>query len=1041
MQKLRPMLAHDPELELAAPLAAAPPATNPQTEQPIRARRPATVVFVDVVDSTSLGERLDPESVHNVLDRYAAVASQVLQRHGGTTEKFIGDAIVGVFGLAELHEDDALRAVRAAVELRDAVTKLSEELERESAISFSVKLGLNSGEVFVGAGSHREVFATGDPINVAARLEQGAGANEILLGERTYRLVETYVRAEALGALEVRGRTAKVHAWRLLELCDEESLAARVPTPFVGRQAALEELRALIAQTREERLCRLGTLVGPAGIGKSRLARELVAGAEDAVVAVGRCLSYGEGITYHALVEIVKQLVGEDPDRRIAELLEHDEDAELVARRVRAAIGLSDETAPAEESFWAVRRLFEAVARTRPLIAVVEDVHWAEPLLLDLLEYLVGFSAEAPIFVLCLARPELLEARPAWAARHPRRSLVALEALSEPDAQELVRAIGGADLQPDEAVRIVQIGEGNPFFLEQLVAAQAEAGEREHLPPSVQAVLGARIASLDHGERTVLERGAVVGRNFRWSSVAALLPEAEREALGQNLMALVRRQLIQPDPSEFAGEDSFRFTHVLIRDAAYGSLPKEARADLHERFADWLESTAGPAVGEYEAIVGYHLEQAYHYQVDLRSIQADARHLASRASQRLESAGRRALARSDLAAAIDLLERSADLLDDDARRAALLPELGAAQMEAGNLAEAEAILAEAGQLARSAEDERAESRVLVQQQFLELLRLAEEGTEEAAQLVERVIPVFERHDDHHGLCRARRLQGTLHWIEARAAAAAEAWQQAAAYARQAGDENERSEILCWVGSSMLFGPVPVSEGIRRCERMRAELAGNLAPDAEMLRSLAGLHAMEGRFDLARSLLADSDHIFEQLGQTLNSAISHAVAIVELLAGDPAAAERSLRAGYEALEEMGERAYLSTTAAYLAQAIFPQGRHEEAEQLTELSEQLSASCDLATQVMWRGVRARILEGRGESGPAERLAQEAVALAERSDFLNHRADALMDLAQVLQAGRRADESAQATVQALALYEEKGNVAGAAKARGSLATLAQV
>ena len=442
-----------------------------------------------------------------------------------------------------------------------------------------------------------------------------------------------------------------------------------------------------------------------------------------------------------------------------------------------------------------------------------------------------------------------------------------------------------------------------------------------------------------------------------------------------------------------------------------------------------------------DELLGYHLEQAYHYQVDLRSIQADGRQLASRASQLLESAGRRALGRSDLAAAINLLERSADLLDDDARRAALLSDLGAAQMEAGKLAEAEAILTEGGQLARSAEDERAESRVLVQQQFLELLRLEKEGTEEAAQLVERVIPVFERHNDHEGLCRARRLQGTLLWIEARAAAATEAWEQAAAYARQAGNESERSEILCWVGSSMLFGPVPVSEAIRRCERMRAEFAGNLAPEAEMLRSLAGLHAMEGRFDLARLLLANSDHIFEELGQTLNSAISHAVAIVELLAGDPAAAEKSLRSGYEALEEMGERAYLSTTAAYLAQAIVAQGRHEEAEQLTERSEKLSANCDLATQVMWRGVRAQILVSRGETGPAERLAQEAVELAERSDFLNHRADTLMDLAQVLQARHQFDQSAEATAQAVALYEEKGNVAGAAKARGSLATLAQV
>jgi predicted ATPase len=752
------------------------------------------------------------------------------------------------------------------------------------------------------------------------------------------------------------------------------------------------------------------TIVGEAGVGKSRLVAEALA-TLDARLVQGRCLPYGEGITYWPVVEILKQLGASPSD-------------EAAAAAIGSLLGETDVATSAEEIAWAFRKLLE---EQTPLIAVFDDIQWGEETFLDLLEHVALLSSGVPILLLSVARPQLAERRAGWPVT------LWLQPLGAEEVEELIPEGISGELR----AKIVRAAGGNPLFLEEMTAMAGEAGGEVGVPPTLQALLAARLDRLDPAERRVLERAAVEGEVFHRGGVQALAPEESQ--ITPRLASLVRKGLIRPDKPQLVGEDGFRFRHLLIRDAAYSGVPKATRADLHQRFAAWLESR-GTDVVELDELLGYHLEQAYHYQVDLRSIQADGRHLASRASKLLESAGRRALARSDLAAAINLLERSADLLDDDARRAVLLPDLGAAQMEAGNLAEAEAILAEAGQLARSAKDERAESRVLVQQQFLELLRLAE-GTEEAAQLVERVIPVFERHDDHHGLCRARRLQGTLHWIEARAAAAAEAWQQAAAYARQAGNENERSEILCWVGSSMLFGPVPVSEGIRRCERMRAEFAGNLAPEAEMLRSLAGLHAMEGRFGLARSLLANSDHIFEELGQTLNSAISHAVAIVELLAGDPAAAERSLRSGYEALEEMGERAYLSTTAAYLAQAIFAQGRHEEAEQLTELSEQLSTSSDLATQVMWRGIRARILVGRGETGPAERLAQEAVALAERSDFLSHRADTLMDVAQVLHAGRRVDESAQATAQALALYEEKGNVAGAAKARGSLVTLAQV
>jgi class 3 adenylate cyclase/predicted ATPase len=956
-----------------------------------------TVLFCDVVGSTALGESIDPETLRATLGRYFGRMKAIVERHGGTVEKFIGDAVMAVFGIPVVHEDDALRACRAAIEMREAFPELGVE----------GRLGVTTGEVVTGT---EERLATGDAVNVAARLQQAAQPGEALVGEETLALVRAAVDVEAVEPLALKGKAEPVRASRLVAVRDAAERRPKVG--FVGRERELAAIHEAWERALADRRCELVTIVGEAGVGKSRLVAEALASVRARLVQ-GRCLPYGEGITYWPVVEVIRQLGTSSLDG-------------AAAAAIGSVLGKT-EVAPtsAEEIAWAFRKLLQEHA---PLIAVFDDIQWGEETFLDLLEHVALLSSGAPILLLCVARPELTERRAGWPVT------LRLEPLGAEEVEELIPGRISGELR----AKIVRAGGGNPLFVQEIVAMAGEAGGDVAVPPTLQALLAARLDQLDQPERRMLERGAVEGEIFHRGGVQALAPEETQ--VTPRLAALVRKGLIRPEKPQLVGEDGFRFRHLLIRDAAYSGLPKATRAELHQRFAAWLESRDTDLV-ELDELLGYHLEQAYHYQVALGSVQADARHLASRASQRLESAGRRALARSDLAAAINLLQRSADLLDDDARRAELLPELGAAQMEAGNFAEAEGILAEAGQLARGAEDERAESRVLVEQQFLGLLRLAEEGTEEAEQVVERVIPVFERHDDQHGLCRARRLQGTLHWVEARAAAAAESWQQAAAHARQAGDENERSEILCWVGSSLLFGPVPVSEGIRRCELMRAELAGNLASEAEMVRSIAGLHAMEGRFDLARSLLATSDHIFEELGRTLNSAISHAVGIVELLAGDPAAAETSLRGGYEALEEMGERAYLSTTAAYLAQAIFVQGRHEEAEQLTELSEQLSASCDLATQVMWRGVRARILGDRGETGPAERLAQEAVALAGRSDFLNHQADALMDLAQVLQAGRRVDESAQATAQALALYEEKGNVAGAARARGSLATLAQV
>lgn len=1016
----RRMLAQDPELDAVRP----EPRAATVEAAPVRGRRPATVVFADVVNSTMLGERLDPESLHRILERYSDVATTILERHGGTAEKFIGDAIVGFFGLSELHEDDALRAVRAAVELRDAVASLREEVGDTGGVELEVKLGVNSGDVFVGGGPRRETFATGDSVNVAARLEQTAEAGEILLGERTYRLVESAVRAEPLGPLAVKGREGDVHVWRLLGLSTEAPLPHA--SPFIGREPELEELRGALARTREEKTCRLCTVVGPAGIGKSRLAEELLTEVDgSATVAVGRCLSYGEGITYHALVEIVKQLAGDDPDRRIAELIEPDDEADVVARRVRGAVGLSDETSPPEETFWAIRRLFETVARDRPLVAVVEDLHWGEPLLLDLLEYLAGFSADAPIFILCLARPELFETRPSWAAPGGRRSLVVLHALDEPEARMLVESIGPRSAE--EAGRIVETAEGNPLFLEQLVATRSALGD-EKLPPNVQAVLAARIAALEAGERTVLEHASVEGRNFRWSSLAALLPETDRALLGARLMALVRRQLIEPDSSAIAGEDAFRFSHVLIREAAYEGLPREQCAELHERLAGLL---AAGDEGEDE-IVGHHLEQAYRCRAQLGLLDERSRELAAEAQTRLEAAAQKLLQRGDASGAAGLLERAASLSPaGDRARLALLPTLGAALSEAGRFADADAALTEA--IDCSTAEVELQSRARIEQQFVRLH--AEGAIGEADRVAGDALAVFGRCGDAFGSGRAWRLKAQVAWLQGRVADADEAWGKAAEHARSAGAQGELFDILDWRASAALVGPTHVDEAIERCREITDQVRNSPLALAESLYPLAVLHAMRGEIDVARSLVAEGKTIIDELGSILSVGLAQWEALVEMLADSPGTAEERLRATSTALEEMGNKAYLATTAAMLAQASYAQGRLDDADAACRTSRSAASREDLSARVVWRSVRAKILAGQDRGEEAEALAREAVRLASETDFLNDQADAYLDLAEVLELGGRPSEAEEATRAGLALYERKGNVVSAARARRRL------
>jgi DNA-binding SARP family transcriptional activator len=1033
----RAVLAQDPELAVPALEAVesrqeldaeTPPADHGAEMAPLEtgatpsARRLVSIVFADLAGSTGLGERLDPESMHGLLDRYTEVCSTVIERHGGAVEGFIGDAVVGVFGLTELHEDDALRAVRVALELREAGAALSAELERERGVEIAMKFGVESGEVFLGAGTRRSHFAAGDAFNVASRLEGIAAEGEILLGENIYALVRDAVRVERLEPLALRGRTAKVQAWRLLDLLDDQIWLRQSGSPFVGRERELEELRAAFARVRGGQGCHAVTVVGPAGIGKSRLARELVAEVgEDTTVVVGRCPAYGEGVTYRPLAEIVGQLGGSDPRQRVNELLEGDEP---IARLVLGAIGLSDGAAQPEETFWAVRRLLERVALSGPLVVIVDDVHWAEPTLLDLLEYLVAFSSGHAILLLCLARPEFLEARAAWVAPQSNRSLLVLGALPEAEARQLVENAAAGELWSRTAARIVETAEGNPLFLEQLVAVGAEDGEGA-LPSSIQAVLAARIDRLEPGERALLEQASVQGRSFYVGAVADVLAERDRSGIATHLVSLVHKQLIRAERSDLPGQDAFRFAHVLIREAAYQGVPKQRRAELHEHLAQWLQARPGAE----DETLGFHLGEAYRCRAEVGRVGERERALAGAAAERLAAAADASLLRGDPPAGARLLERAASLLEaDPAARGELLPALGAALFEAGRMSDATRVLEEA--IARAPEP-RLRARAQVERELVRLDTETSVGTEQARRAIDAAMPLLEGEGDEYGLCRVWLVRGRLAWGFGHVGSADDAWRKGAESARRARRQRELFELIGWRALAAAVGPTPVDEAIRRCEGFRELVRASPIATASTLNPLALLHAMKGEFEIAERLLAQAGELLRELGG-IGSGVSHLEALVRLLAGQPELAEARLRADVETLSSMSAGDALATTTALLAQVVYAQGRIGDADELCRMTERRAAAEDTTTQLVWRGVRAKVLAGEGRCDEAEALAREAVALAESTDLLFHRGDAMLDLAEVLRTCERTEESDQAVRTALALYELKGHVVAAARTR---------
>jgi class 3 adenylate cyclase/tetratricopeptide (TPR) repeat protein len=1018
----------------------------------VRTRKTVTIVFTDVVGSTTLGESLDPEVLRRVMTTYFDRMREVLERHGGTVEKYIGDAIVAVFGIPEVHEDDALRAVRAANEMREELADLNRDLENRHGVRIEARTGVNTGEVLA-EDTRPDAPLTADAANTAARLEQAASPGEILLGDSTHRLVRDAVTVEPAGPLELKGKAEPQQAWRLLDVSPEApGIARRLDSPIVGRDEELATLRTAFDRAAAEPACRLVTIIGTPGVGKTRLAAEFVSWLRDrATVLQGRCLPYGDGITYWPVAEVLREAAAirqEDAPRqateKITDILGPREGANTIAERLASVLGLTETMAPAQEAFWAVRRLLETLAEERPLAVVFEDIHWGEPTFLDLVEYLGGFSAGAPILLVCLARPELAETRPTWASAIPEAAAIRLDPLTQEEAERLIEnLLGPAPLDEEVRARIRRAAEGNPLFVEEILRMLVDDGllrrddgrwlasgglSRIAIPPTINALLSARLQRLSMEERAVIQRASVVGKVFWWGAVAELSPEPEKAAVGGHLQALVRRELVRPDRSRFTGEDAFRFSHILIRDAAYSGTTKEARAHLHERFAGWLEQRAADRLTEFEEVVGYHLEQAHRYRIELGLDGEVLPRLASRAARHLASAGERALRRVDIHAAITLLSRAASLMSaEEPGRVELLIHLSEALTEGGQMDRTRQVLTEAAAEAKVRDDERLAAHVLMGEWYVR----ANEGPgdwETAERDGLRAAEIFRRHGDEGGLARAWGLVGAARWWAGRAADAEEALDEARRHARASGDGRKEAESLLTLSAVLAQGPRPADEAAGRAEALLEEYAGNRTVEAYMSHALAHLRAWQGRSEEAKSLARRYRDILRENGQEANWAdASECEADVYLMAGDADEAIRLMTEGQRRYDELGITD--TTILPFLANALYEAGRWEEAESSAERAIE-------GRHPLWKGLgqttlaRIRARQGRGKE--AEALAREALERAGRTAYLIWQGRAALGLAEVLQAQGRDDEARALREEAVQAFERKGAIVWADLAR---------
>ena len=996
----------------------------------------------DAEKETELGERLDPEALRTLLSRHFSSARAVLERHGGTVEKFIGDAVMAVFGIPVIHEDDALRAVRAALELQAGVRAINAEIAVPAALA--VRIGINTGEVVTGVGAG-ETLVTGDTVNTAARLEQAARPGEILIGPDTHDLVRDAVEVEAMPPLALKGKAVPIGSFRVISVVGNEGHRRNIDAPMVGRAAEFALLMDAWRATRDGQAAQLTTVLATAGVGKSRLIRELASVLEpEATIGRGRCLPYGDGITYWPVRELVHSLAGiEESDskdaalQKIADLLPAPCPQE-VRDGVAAAVGLETRLLRHEEIFWAVRRTLETVAERRPLLVLIEDLHWAEETLLDLLEFIVEMALQ-PMLIVATARPELMTARPGWGGT-PSSTLLRLNALPSDDAGDLLRAQRGAGaLPPELQAQILDSADGNALYIEEIVGLLRE---REFLieadgdwratgslteitvPPTIHALLAARLDQLPEGERSVAQHGAVVGRSFEAAALLDIGPDAIRTDLARRLLGLVRKELIRPERSQLSDGDAYRFRHILIRDAAYAALSKGERSTIHEKFATWLARTAGDRSDEFAEIVGFHLQEAARYHGELGNDRAVS--LRASAAPWFLRAGSRARLRDDPGAAEALLRTCADLAAgaDPATEVTALTLLGDQLLSAARLDEADGVLTRAFERATATGDTRAAAHVRLSQTHLHHHTHPSTWVEETRIAAADAIGIFTAAGDELGLARA---WGALSVADQNdPARAAEATARHLYHAQRAGDPRELAMAIIGEAISAASGETPVAEALPRARELLALATGiGRGPAADLGMSVALLEAMAEESEQSREHIGQSLHTERELGLKLDLAFGViGASLAYQYLGDPAAAEVVLREGLDLMDVAGEQEVSAYLAGRLAMMLALMARYEEAEDFIERA-RASNSADELVEANWRSARSRVEAARGNGAAAIEHAERVLAIVDPK-FLSRYALALMDLAVARQAAGQVDD-ARATLQsARAVAERKGNLA---------------
>jgi class 3 adenylate cyclase len=1008
------------------------------------ARKVVTVVFADVTGSTGLGERLDPESLRAILGQWFEAMREVLGRHGGTVEKFIGDAVVAVFGVPTLHEDDALRAVRAAVEMRGRLAALNETLHAERGLELQMRVGVNTGEVVVGDARAGGSRATGDAVNVAARLQQAAEPGETLVGDSTWRLVRDAVSTGEPQDVSVKGRAAPVTVRALVDVDQmAEAIHRRVGGPMVGRERELGILNAAYERATAENRCVLVTVLGTAGVGKSRLTHEFLAGIRPtATVVRGRCLPYGQGITWFPVAGLLRSAVGLDDEadpnevvKRLRGRLEGTPDADQIVGRLAEPLGIALEPAPLEELFWAVRRLLERLAEDGPTVVVLDDLHWADPSVLALVEHLADWSHGVPLVLLALARPELLDLRSGWGGGKPDATTFLLEPLPADQTDQLVEALFEGAAVPEAARRrIAAATDGNPLFAEQVIEMLLDDGvvgrrldgsfevrelDAISVPPTIQALLAARLDRLGEAERRTIERASVVGKEFGQRDVSELTPAEGRGAVAGQLMTLVRKELIRPERRRDEGGETYRFRHLLIRDAAYDSLPKAERADLHERFATWLEASAGDRLAERDEIIGYHLAQARSYRLALGPDDARTRELALRAGHRLLAAGRRAAARDDYDPAQRILREAEALLEEDADARfealmVLVDVLGGRDYE-GTFEvaqQAEAVAADIGEAAVL----RARLWVWAAQSYTDPSFRFEHLRPQIEAAVER----FRATGDVTAMLDAVEVLSISDLNVAH-------WNDAARWARvgmdvaiEHGREDRRSTFARWLANAVSWGTANARDSLATLDALLAAEPRRSAR-AAILSSVSMLRGLLGERPGADAAEADAVAIATELGERP----SHfRKAFKEWALDDVPAALEAARMEAAALERLGETGQRSTITALQGWILALQGESEEALHLGELGRELGSPDDAVTQMIWRLAVGLALGQLGNLAEADRLTAEALDVAATTDSLSA-ADAWEARARVLWLLGRREEMLEAAGRARELHAQKGSV----------------